>query len=302
MKIGVVLPTGEGEAGDGMPRYPLVRSLAIAAEGAGLDSIWVSDHLVLRFPDEPETGVHEAWTVLSALAEATERVELGTIVLCSSFRDPGLTAKMAVALDEVSGGRLVLGLGSGWHDPEYEAFGFQTDHKVGRFAEALAIIDGLLAGERVTFQGQFHSAADAVLLPPPSREIPILVAAVRPRMLELTARHADQWTTAWYGLPDERLTTRRAALAAALDAAGRDPDSIVQTVGVRMRPAGVAAESPPGPGALFQGDVAELAALLDMYVGLGFGHLLAWIDPTTPETLAWLVEGVRLHRDRRPAG
>jgi FMNH2-dependent dimethyl sulfone monooxygenase len=302
MKIGVVLPTGEGEAGGGMPDYALVRSLAIDAEAAGLDSIWVSDHLVMRFPGEPETGVHEAWTILSALAEATSRVELGTIVLCGSFRDPGVVAKMAVALDAVSGGRLILGLGSGWHDPEYEAFGFPTDHKVGRFAEALAIIDGLLAGERVTYHGRYHDVADAALLPPPARRIPILVAAVRPRMLELTARHADQWNTAWYELPDERLATRRAGLDVALAAAGRDPGSLVQTVGVRMRPAGGDAESPPGPGALFRGTVAELAALLDTYEGLGFGHLLAWIDPTTPETLGWLVDAVRRHREHPRVG
>lgn len=298
MKIGVVLPTAEGEAGDGMPDYRLTRSYAVAAEAAGLDSVWVSDHLVMRFPGEPETGVHEGWTVLSALAEATSRVELGTIVLCSSFRNPGLTAKMAAALDAVSDGRLILGLGCGWHDPEYEAFGYPTDHRVGRFAEALAIVDGLLAGERVTVEGRFHAAVDAVLLPPPGRRIPILVAAIKPRMLDLTVRHADQWNTAWYALPDERLATRRAALSAALTAVGRDPGSLVQTVGVRMRPADGADESPPGPGALFRGTAAELADLLDTYEGLGFDHLVAWVDPTTATGFEWLLEGVRLYRDQ----
>jgi FMNH2-dependent dimethyl sulfone monooxygenase len=233
------------------------------------------------------------------LAEATSRVDLGTIVLCSSFRDPGLTAKMAATLDAVSDGRLILGLGCGWHDPEYEAFGYPTDHKVGRFAEALAIVDGLLAGERVTVDGRFHSASDAVLLPPPARRIPILVAAVKPRMLDLTVRHADQWNTAWYALPDERLATRRAALSAALEAAGRDPGSLVQTVGVRMRPAGVADEAPPGPGALFRGTADELAALLDTYEDLGFAHLVAWVDPTTADGFEWLLEGVRRHRAGR---
>jgi hypothetical protein len=121
-------------------------------------------------------------------------------------------------------------------------------------------------------------------------------------MLELTARHADQWNTAWYELPDERLATRRAGLDAALAVVGRDPGSLVQTVGVRMRPAGGDAASPPGPGALFRGTVAELAALLGTYEGLGFGHLLAWIDPTTPETLGWLVDAVRRHREDPPVG
>ena len=302
MKIGFVLPTGDGEAGDGSPGYPLIRSLALGAEAAGLDSIWVADHLLMRFPGEPESGVHEAWTILAALAEATSRVELGTIVLCSSFRNPGLVAKMAATLDDVSGGRVVLGIGCGWHDPEYEAFGYPTDHKVGRFAEALAILDGLLAGERVTYHGTFHDAEDAVLLPPPAREIPILVAAVKPRMLELTARHADAWNTAWYSLPDERRATRTAGLDAALVAAGRDPASLVRTVGVRMRPAGAPDEPPVGPGALFRGDATELAALLDTYAGLGFDHLLAWVDPTDLAGLDWFVEGVGIHRGHRPGG
>jgi alkanesulfonate monooxygenase SsuD/methylene tetrahydromethanopterin reductase-like flavin-dependent oxidoreductase (luciferase family) len=298
MKIGVVLPIGDGEAGEGMPDYGLVRSLAVATESAGLDSIWVADHLVMRFPGEPEVGVQESWTLLAALAEATDRVALGTIVLCSSFRSPGLVAKMAVALDAVSGGRLILGLGCGWHDPEYEAFGYPTDHRVGRFAEALEIIDRLLAGERVTFHGRFHDTDDAVLLPPPARDIPILVAAVRPRMLELTSRHAESWNTAWYGAPDEKLVNRRAALADALRATGRDPATLEQTVGIRIRSSGVTATPAEEAGSLFVGSVEEVADLLDTYEQLGFGHVIAWIDPTTHAGLEWFVEGVRVHRGR----
>lgn len=298
MKIGVALPTGEGDSGGGMPSYAFLRSIAQRVEGGGLDSIWIADHLIMRFPDTPEAGVHEAWTMLAALAEATERVELGTIVLCTSFRNPGLVAKMAVALDDISGGRLILGLGCGWHDPEYEAFGYSTDHKVGRFEEALEIIRRLLAGERVTFDGRWSQVTDAVLKPPPARDIPLLVAARRPRMLDLTARHAQLWNTAWFGAPDERLTERRSEFAAALATAGRAPATIEETVGVRMRPAGTPAPDGEGRGAVFQGSATELADVLDAYAKLGFGHLIAWPDPTTDDALEWLVEGVELHRSR----
>ncbi len=130
---------------------------------------------------------------------------------------------MAVTADGVSGGRLVLGLGAGWYDPEYLAFGFPTDHRVARFEEALQIIGPLLRGERLTFAGRYHQIRDALLLPPPDRPIPILVAGNGPRMLRLTACYADAWNTAWFGLPDKQLGQRLAGMHAALQAESRDP-------------------------------------------------------------------------------
>jgi FMNH2-dependent dimethyl sulfone monooxygenase len=111
------------------------------------------DHFFNEPANGPIEGMHEAWTIVSALAAVTERVEIGTLVLCSSFRSPALVAKMAATADEVSGGRLILGLGAGWHDPEYHAFGFPSDHRVDRFEEALRIVVPLLRGETVTFSG-----------------------------------------------------------------------------------------------------------------------------------------------------
>src|SRR5581483_531899 len=162
VKIGVILPldTGPGVA-DG-PRYADIRALAIQAEQSGFDSVWVFDHLLYRFPDQPTMGVWEAWTTLSALAEATTTVELGTLVLCAPFRNPALLAKMASALDEISGGRLILGLGSGWHEPELKAFGMPTDRLASRFAEALAIVAPLLRTGAVDFQGEYYQAVDCV--------------------------------------------------------------------------------------------------------------------------------------------
>ena len=143
MRIGIVLPIAEEDAATGVPSYAEIRAVAVAAEAAGLDSVWVFDHLLFRFDGET-TGIHECWTILAAIAEATSRVELGTIVLCTGFRNAALLAKMAATLDHISGGRLILGIGAGWHDPEFEAFGYPTDHKVGRFEESLAVITGLI--------------------------------------------------------------------------------------------------------------------------------------------------------------
>src|SRR6478752_4805798 len=139
-----MLPLGEtDDVGD----WPRIRELAEVAEAEGLDSLWVADHFFHKTPDEEPKGLHEAWTLMSAVAAVTSRVELAPLVLCSAFRSPGLLANMAATLDVVSQGRLVLGVGAGWHDPEFEAFGYPTDHKVSRFEEWIEIVVRLLRGD-----------------------------------------------------------------------------------------------------------------------------------------------------------
>ena len=162
MRVGVVLPIAEEDWTDGVPPYALVRQLALDAEAAGLDSVWVFDHLLFRF-DGATTGIHECWTVLAAVAEATQRVELGTLVMCTGFRNAALLAKMAATLDHVSDGRLILGVGAGWHDPEYDAFGYEPDHKVSRFEEALEVIVALIRTGRADLDGTYVTARDCVL-------------------------------------------------------------------------------------------------------------------------------------------
>src|SRR4029079_5527400 len=148
------LPIAEEDAATGVPSYPEIRAVAVAAEAAGLDSVWVFDHLLFRF-DGDRSGIHECWTILAAIAEATSRVELGTIVVCTGFRNAALQAKMAATLDQISGGRLILGIGAGWHDPEFEACGYPPDHKVGRFAESLEVITSLIRTGRSTLDGRW---------------------------------------------------------------------------------------------------------------------------------------------------
>jgi alkanesulfonate monooxygenase SsuD/methylene tetrahydromethanopterin reductase-like flavin-dependent oxidoreductase (luciferase family) len=292
MKIGVVLPAGGGDGPTGgMPSWQDTLAMAKAAEDSGLDSGWIADHFFYRPGDGPDSGMQEVWTLLSALAAATSRIELGPIVLCASFRNPGLTAKMAVTLDDVSGGRLVLGVGCGWHEAEYDAFGFPFDHRVGRFAEWLEILARLLRGERVTLDGEFHKAADAVLVPAPSRQIPILIAAKKPRMFELTARWADQWNTAWYGQPDDRLTGQLAALAAAEAAAGREPGAVVRTVGLIVRDPDQPVEEPDERS--LTGSVDDVARTLDAYRALGIGHVQVITEPMTVRSVERLAKAVR---------
>jgi alkanesulfonate monooxygenase SsuD/methylene tetrahydromethanopterin reductase-like flavin-dependent oxidoreductase (luciferase family) len=296
MRIGIVLPIAEEDDVHAIPDYAAIRTIAVDAEAAGLDSVWVFDHLLFRFDGET-CGIHECWTVLSAIAEATHRVELGTLVMCTGFRNAALLAKMAATLDHVSGGRLILGIGAGWHDPEYEAFGYATDHKVGRFEESLAVIAGLIRTGRADLEGGFVTARNAVLLPPARPDLPILVAAKRPRMLELTARHADAWNLAWFGLPDERLARVRGELLEACARVGRDPASLKITVGVTVRYPGTGpapAEPPTAPA--LTGTPSDIAAGLAAHAAAGADHLIVALEPCSPATLAAFVEAVNRYR------
>jgi probable F420-dependent oxidoreductase len=282
VKVGVILPASEVDGPGQMPGWPLIRSFAQAAEANGLDSVWMFDHFFNRWESGAVEAMHEAWTIVSAVAAVTERVEIGTLVLCSSFRNPALVAKMAATADEVSAGRLILGLGAGWHDPEYDAFGYPKDHRVDRFEEALRIIAPLLRGENVTFAGRYQQTNDAILAPAPGRRIPILAAATRPRMLRLTARYADAWNTAWYGAPDERLHGQLAALTEALEAEGRDPASMTRTVGVTV---GDPDSDAPREEHDFSGSIDELARAIDAYAALGIDHVIVLLQPMTEESI-----------------
>jgi alkanesulfonate monooxygenase SsuD/methylene tetrahydromethanopterin reductase-like flavin-dependent oxidoreductase (luciferase family) len=290
MKMGIVLPQAPSDGGG---TWQEILEVARLAEAGGLDSVWLSDHFLHRPPDGDETGYHEPWTLLAALAGATTRLELGTLVLATSFRPAGLTAKMAATADEVSGGRLILGLGCGWHEPEYRAFGYPFDHRVGRFEEALRIIVPLLDGERVTVRGAWEGVEDAVLLPRPRRRPPIMVAAKGDRMLRLTARHADQWQTAWFGLPDERFADRLARLRLACAAEGRDLATLELTVGV-----GIADPGEPASGSGLRRDPAAITDGLAAWAAEGIGHVQLGLESVGPADVELIAEAVRDFRDR----
>ena len=284
-----MVPFGASDGPGRLPTWPEMRGFAAHAEAIGLDSLWACDHFLSGPAGRPAEAIHEGWTIVAALAASTSTIELGQLVMCVSFRSPALLAKMAVTADGVSGGRLLLGLGAGWYDPEYLAFGFPTDHRVARFAEALQIIGPLLRGDRLTFAGRYHQVRDAVLLPPPDRPIPILVAGHRPRMLRLTARYADAWNTAWFGLPDGRLGQRLGDMHAALQAENRDPATLRWTVGMdcELTDAGQT-------GGSFAGAAGELARAIDAYERLGIDDLIVSLQPSTQQGLDRLARAMTI--------
>ncbi|MEA2546506.1 MAG: hypothetical protein QOI09_1779, partial [Chloroflexota bacterium] len=181
------------------PRWADIRDLARLAESMGFDGVWISDHVGFGDPagEAPGAwrGAWESWTVLAALAAATEHVRLGTYVLNTPFRNPALLAKMAETLDEISGGRLILGLGAGWNEIEFSSYGFPFADRFDRFEDALRIITSMLRTGRATHAGRIEQARDARLEPrgPRPAGLPVMVGAGAPRMLRLTAELADHW-------------------------------------------------------------------------------------------------------------
>jgi len=286
MKIGPLLIVGEDEA-LGAPRpYRQIRDLALAAEEAGLDSIWIYDHLFYHFPDQEPKGVWEGWTIWSALAEATRRIELGALVLCTAFRNPAVLAKMAVTLDEVSNGRIILGIGAGWHEPEFDAFGLDFSHRVDQFEEATSIIAPLVREGNVNFAGKYHAAPNCQMLPAPTRPIPLLIAGKQPRMLSLVARFADQYNTAWHGHV-ESTEERIANLNAALEAEGREPATLQITAGVNVHfpELGESPQNAADPSKFISGTAQDVGDAFRAYRKRNFAHLNVSLYPCTDEAI-----------------
>ena len=273
MRLGVQLPEVEREV-----RWPEVAAIARAAEESGFDSIWVGDHLLYRGGGKPERGPHDAWTQLAALAVLTTRVRLGPLVAATAFHSPGVIARMAASIDEASGGRFTLGLGAGWNETEFRAFGFPFDHTVSRFEESFEIVRGLLAGEHVTFNGEFHSVEDAVLLPPARRTVPIMLGSNGARMLGIALPHVAAWNT-WftsYGNTVEGFANLRGDIDAACVRAGRDPADLTHSACVLVRICDGAGGRPNDipPVAL-----KDLAAHLALLAEAGADEAILVLDP-----------------------
>ena len=263
--------------------------MARRAEDVGFDSLWVGDHLLYRDHGEEPKGPWEAWSLLAALAAITERVELGPLVAATSFHNPAMLAKKADTVDEISGGRLILGLGAGWNEVEYRAFGYPFDHRVDRFEEAFAIIRGLLRDGRVDFQGTYYRAEDCELRPrgPRPQGPPLMIGSEGPRMLRIALPHVQSWNAwyAWFGNRPEGLAPLLAKLDAACRDVGRDPATVERTCAVLVglteavgRPSGDPTDNPTPP---LTGSPEELADALRAYAGSGIGHVQLILDPNT---------------------
>ena len=298
LKVGVQLPEVEREV-----RWPEYVALARRAESLGFDSIWVGDHLLYRLPGEPQPrGPWECWTMLAALAAATSRVELGPLVASTSFHAPAMLAKQAATVDEISGGRLILGLGAGWNETEYRAFGFPFDHRISRFEEAFTIIRTLLRDGAIDFEGTYYTARDCEILPRGPRPTgpPILLGSSGERMLAIGAPHIDAWN-AWYsstGNRPEGVAALRTQVDTAARAAGRDPAAIVRTAAVLVRLTGGRGRvqggyAEPNEPAL-AGGPETIADALRAYAREGIAHVQLVLDPITLGSLDELAPTLEL--------
>jgi probable F420-dependent oxidoreductase len=283
-KVGIQLPEVEWIA-----PWSEIKAMAQTAEAVGFDSLWFGEHLLYHYPGTEPRGPWECWTMMAAVAAATSRVEIGPLVACTNFHNPAHLAKMAATLDEISGGRLILGLGAGWYEHEYRAYGYPYDHRVSRFEEAFTIIRTLLRDGEIDFEGTYYSARECVLLPrsPRPNGPPLMVGSFGERMLQITLPHADSWN-AWFadfGETPEGLKTLLAKIDAACEAVGRDPKSVERTAAIYVqlsggtgRTSGDAAMAPSIP---LKGSPEEVANGLRAYGALGLSHIQIVLDPIT---------------------
>jgi probable F420-dependent oxidoreductase len=288
LQVGVQLPEIERVA----PWSDMAR-MATTAERLGYDSLWVGDHLLYRYSGEPPRGPWEAWTLMAALAAVTERVAIGPLVACTSFHNPAMIAKKAATLDEISGGRLILGLGAGWNEAEYAAFGYPYDRRVSRFEEAFTIIRRLLRGETVDYDGEFVTVEDCVIDPAgPRREgPPLMVGSGSPRMLDITMPYVQSWNAwyAWFGNRPEGLAPWLRNVDEACERVGRDPATVERTCAIYVqmsggsgREMGDRGESPIAP---LTGSPEAVADALRQYADAGISHVQLVMDPITVEAI-----------------
>jgi alkanesulfonate monooxygenase SsuD/methylene tetrahydromethanopterin reductase-like flavin-dependent oxidoreductase (luciferase family) len=279
LRVGVQLPEVEREV-----RWPEMLAIARAAEASGYDSIWLGDHMLYRGDGRQERAPWDVWTMLAALAASTERVQLGPLVASTAFHPPGLVARMAATIDELSSGRFILGLGTGWNEAEFRAFGIPFEHKVARFEEAFTIIRRLLAGERLDFTGRFYRTEDAVLLPVPRRPVPLLVGTSGPRVLAASAPHINYWNSwySWYG----NTPSGFARLSSKFEGAFRRSACVLAIVGEGgERPLDPA--SPPV-------DAASLREHLDELDAAGADEVILVLDPINENSVVTVAEQLRL--------
>ncbi len=263
-------------------------------EQVGFDSVWVGDHLLYRDEVHGARGPWEAWTMLAAIAASTSRIAIGPLVACTSFHNPTMLAKLASTVDEISGGRLILGLGAGWNETEYRAFDFPFDRRVSRFAEAFTIIRSLLREGKVDFAGEFYAARDCELVPRPRPGgPPLMVGSMGERMLELTIPYVDAWNAwfSWTNNSPDGVAPLRAKVDAACGAAGRKPTDVERTAAVLVRLPGATGsreDDATREVTPLEGSPQEIADGLRAYAREGVGHVQLVIDPITEASIAAL--------------
>jgi alkanesulfonate monooxygenase SsuD/methylene tetrahydromethanopterin reductase-like flavin-dependent oxidoreductase (luciferase family) len=298
MKIGLMVFTANDRYDLSKRPYDTIRAIVQQAETDGFDSVWLADHLLYRSTGEPTRGMWECWTVLSALAEATKRVEIGTLVVCNSLRNPAILAKMATCADEVSHGRLILGVGAGWNEPEYQAFGIPFDHRVDRFEEALQILKPMLKEGHVDFTGRYYQARNCVDEPrgPRSEGPPLMVGGEGSRMIKLAARYADLWNIGYMGKP-ETIIPWLDKINSACDEVGRERATIGVTALIGIWFPDLRPKKPDFFKDPLTGTAHEIVEAMQGYSKLGIRHLMFQCEPYTSESRQRVTEALQLYHE-----
>ena len=287
LRVGVQLPEIERPV-----RWPELAAMIRRIEELGFDSVWTGDHFLYHLADGTAAAPWDAWSVLAAAAAITSRVTLGPLVTPIGFYNPAVLAKKAATVDEISGGRLVLGLGSGWNEVEFRGYGVPFDHRVSRFEEAFTIVRTLLQEGEIDFEGEYFSARDCQLVPR-SRPggPPIMVGSVGERMLRICLPYVSAWNV-WHtdtGNSPAGVAALRDRVARACVEVGRDPATVEATVAVMVAMPGArgrrqgdysAVESKP-----LSGSPETIAAELRAYARAGVAEVQLVVDPITIESL-----------------
>jgi alkanesulfonate monooxygenase SsuD/methylene tetrahydromethanopterin reductase-like flavin-dependent oxidoreductase (luciferase family) len=303
---GSTLPRWTMPGGDGIARWADILATARQAEEVGFDSLWVCDHMLMDDdwerpadgqlkPGDGATGCWDPWAVLAGVAAATSRIGLGTMVACTAYQVPARLAKLADTIQEISDGRLIVGLGAGDHWSEFLRFGIPTERPIGRFEEALSIIAPLLREGHVDVEGVHYSARDCRLWPRPRLGgSPILIGTLGdgPRMLRLVATYADIWN-GWHpfddDLPFDSLRAQRDLVDAACIAVGRDPATLLRTAGVS-----VAFADSEGSGGSLRGTDEQIAEQLLALGNTGVSHVQILTSPSGIEGLDRMARVIEL--------
>ncbi len=277
MSFGLMIPMREGSMGGATPRFTDVVTMAQTAQAVGFEAMWFADHLSFQQDDET-IGTWEAWTLMAAIANAVPDVQIGPLVTCAGFRNPGLVAKMAEMIDEISNGRFILGMGAGWNKAEYEQFGFPFSYRASRFEESVQIVHDLLREGESTFEGRFWQTKEAINQPrgPRPGGAPLLIGSNGDRLVHSVAKFADAWNSDWQQSVDD-YPPLLAKLDAACDEIDRPRESLIRTGSVR-----------------FTTDTSDddVQRYLHGVRDLGLKHLVIGLEPRTNDAVSWFGEQI----------
>ena len=304
IRLGLIVTDIEDRTDNYTHSWQTMKDMVQMAEDVGFYSAWIPDHLIHEPEGVERYGIWESWSVVTALLAATSKIRIGPHVLCTGWRNPALIAKMADTVDEISNGRLILALGAGWHQPEYRAFGFPFDHRIGRFEEAVQIIHGLLKDGFIDFDGEFYQARDCELRPrgPSDGGPTIMIGTIAGtplgdemglvrkgwRVLDLVAKYADMWNCPTVKDP-ALIPGIRQMIDEACERNDRDPESLDRSNGITVNLPGweehfgmTSVRKRRARSGVFSGDYAEIAAFIQQYADLGVDELHIQIDPENP--------------------